>query len=113
MPNQKDRSTLTIYASLDELRGRIREDVLVTCLDFDRDGEVDEEKFLSVIARPACADIVRLLGAGTFDPKDDAFREFVLDMYVYRMGVTFPAHVMVNVPAMWEKIQGDLDSIAA
>lgn len=105
-----------IYATLDELRGRVREEVLIALLDFDGDGEPDEDKFLTLIAYPACADLDRQLG-GIFPahipfdaPPDtpDNIRELALDWYMHRLGTMYPSHVHIEVPALWAKIQSDM-----
>lgn len=108
-----------IYASLTQLRGRVREETLLDCLDFDRDGSVDEAVFRSAVAEPACADIDRQLG-GVFPakvpfadvtddpPPPDTLQELALDFYVHRLGTMYPTHMRVDTDALWKKISADL-----
>lgn len=108
-----------IYATLTDLRGRIREETLIACLDFDRDGDVDEAVFLSAVAEPACTDIDRQL-AGVFPglvpfaaatddpPTPETIKALALDWYMHRLGTMFPTHVLVDVAPLWVKIQSDL-----
>ncbi len=105
-----------IYATLDDLRGRVREEVLISILDFDGDGEPDEDKFLSMIAYPACADIDRQLGGifPSYVPFEEApnthdnVRELALDWYMHRLGTQYPSHVHIDAQALWSKIQSDM-----
>lgn len=111
-----------IYASLDDLKGRVRIETLLNCLDFTRANTVTDAIFRSAVANPSCADIDRQLG-GVFpgrvpfadidaDPATpDDIKELALDWYVWRLGSLYPTHMQVDVVPLWAKIQSDLKRI--
>ena len=109
-----------IYASLDMVRGRLRPETLLNCLDWDSLGTVSEDRFRTAVANPACADIDRQLG-GIFPgrvpfadiaadpPTPPDIQELALDMYVFRIGSLYPPRDLnMNLPALWTKIQADM-----
>lgn len=109
-----------IYASLDQLRGRVRAETLLNCLDWDGTGTVDEDRFRSAVANPSCEDIDRQLG-GIFPgrvpfadidadpPPPTGVQELALDLYVYRLYTLYPPRSPnVDLPAMWVKIKEDM-----
>lgn len=108
-----------IYASLDDLKGRVRIETLLKCLDFARTNTVPDATFRTAIANPSCADIDRQLG-GVFPgrvpfadieddpPTPDDIKELALDWYVWRLGSLYPTHMQVDVVPLWAKIQSDL-----
>lgn len=111
-----------IYASLDDLKGRVRIETLLKCLDFARTNTVPDATFRTAIANPSCADIDRRLG-GVFPervpfadiaddpPTPDDLKELALDWYVWRLGSLYPTHMQVDVTPLWVKIQGDVKRI--
>lgn len=105
-----------IYATLDDLRRRVREEILIACLDFDGDSEPDEDVFLGSIAEPSCQDIDRQL-AGVFKglvpfaaapDTPETIKELALDFYAYRLGTMFKSHAHIDVVPLLAKIQSDL-----
>jgi len=116
-----------IYASLTALRGRVREETLLDCLDFGRTGTVPDATFRSAVANPSCADIDRQLGS-VFkmlpDPSNGVFpdisatapdpttpidiQELALDWYVWRLGTMYPVKMQVDTQELWKKITADL-----
>lgn len=111
-----------IYASLDDLKGRVRIETLLKCLDFARTNTVQDATFRSAVANPSCADIDRQLG-GVFPgrvpfadidadpPTPEDIKELALDWYVWRLGSLYPTHMQIDVTPLWVKIQSDLKRI--
>lgn len=111
-----------IYASLDDLKGRVRIETLLKCLDFARTNTVTDATFRSAVANPSCADIDRQLG-GVFPgrvpfadidadpPTPEDIKELALDWYVWRLGSLYPTHMQIDVTPLWVKIQSDLKRI--
>ena len=105
-----------IYATLNDFRRRVREEILIACLDFDGDEEPDENIFLGAIAEPACTDIDRQL-AGVFKGQvpfaaapdtPETIKELALDYYSLRLGTMFKSHAHIDVGPLLAKIQSDL-----
>lgn len=105
-----------IYATLDDLRRRVREEILIACLDFDGDSTPDDDVFLGSIAEPSCQDIDRQL-AGVFKglvpfaaapDTPGTIKELALDFYMHRLGTMHPTRAQIDVVPLWTKISSDL-----
>ena len=102
------------------LRGRLRPETLLNCLDWTGTGTISEDRFRTAVANPSCADLDRQLG-GIFPgrvpfadieadpPTPPDIQELALDMYVFRIMSLYPPRDMnVDMPALWAKIKEDV-----
>lgn len=100
-------NAITVYASLDDLKGRVRLDVLLKCLDWNRDSVLDEEAFLSALARPTSIDLEIRFSDLLVKVPGHVLREMALDWYVWRMAIMWPTHMQVDAGPLAVKLEED------
>ena len=107
----------TLYADIDELRARIRLETLLRCLDWNNDGVLDTAP-LDAIRVPASADIdAALVGSAGVYPKSftapfpPKLVEIATNGMVYRVGMMYPTHVVIEWETIMKKVEKDLLAI--
>jgi len=100
--------TNNLYASFEDLKGRLPMTTITSCLDWNRDSVPDEAAFLSAVAEPTMIALeIRMKGLRAMPPPH-VLREIALDWYMWTMSVMWPTHMQCDSNALWAKALDDI-----
>lgn len=110
--------TQTLYADLEDLRTVVREETLLQCFDWNRDGEIDIPAVMSICLEPSSVDIDMALqtAAGIYDtpftpPYPPALKYIALYGCQWRVSARYPTIYQVDIAGFQDKVERELTKI--